>query len=58
MKIVVSIMFLLQLAIQILLNNGIMIYRNTTPMHEDLVTTLIGCTLIIVFTLHELKDSK
>lgn len=55
MKTVISVIFIIQFSIQLLLENEIFQYRNTNAMHEDLVTTIIGCTLIIVFALKESK---
>jgi len=57
MKTWISILFLLQVIIQAGLKTGWIEYTTTTPMHEDLVTTLLGCTLLIIFSI-ERKDNK
>ena len=42
--------FMAQLFLQLSLKNGwfSLKYTTTTPMHEDLITTLLFCTFLIV----------
>jgi len=52
---IIFIMFLIQLTIQFFSSLGILKYINTDAQHEDMISTLLFCTAMIVLSIEKRK---